>query len=249
MHAANLDEPTVRGPVKLGGPAPYGSYAIEKRIGKLDATLSLEGMRILDLGCGIGSYTVELRRRGEWVCGLDIQMSNLSAFRESIPRVQGAGEHLPFASASFDAVTMIEVLEHTACDTMVLRECYRVVRPGGLLILFAPNKMYPMESHPCHLGRVSIGKNVPFISWLPEPLHKLVCVARIYSKRRLVSMARETGFEVNRIGHMFPPLDSFPLPYKRAYRRLASRLEATRLAVLGVSILAIFAKPLGKAEP
>ncbi|MBI3609165.1 MAG: class I SAM-dependent methyltransferase [Nitrospirae bacterium] len=149
---------------RLGGPAGYGSYAVTKRIGVLDRNLSLTGMKLLDLGCGNGCYTQELMLRAAWVCGLDIQMSNLTAFRNATPRLQGVGENLPLSSASLDAITMIEVLEHTASNAKVLQECMRVLRPGGFLILFVPNKLYPMESHPCHLGRFSIGKNVPFAS-------------------------------------------------------------------------------------
>jgi N-acetylglucosaminyldiphosphoundecaprenol N-acetyl-beta-D-mannosaminyltransferase len=235
-------------PIKLGGPASYGSYAVSKRMGKMDQTLNFEGMRVLDLGCGNGCYTEELARRAEYVCGIDLHMPHLQAFREAIPRVQGSGEHLPFAAESFDAVTMIEVLEHTNCDTKVLAECFRVLKPGGLLVLFVPNKLYPFESHPCRLGRLSLGRNVPLVSWLPDSLRQRICYARIYTRRRLFAMAREIGFQIRNSGFIFPPLDSFPLPFKDSYRRIASRLEDSPLGSLGVSIYAVLAKPALPAE-
>ncbi len=243
MTSARADDPHASDWAKLGGPASYGSYAVSKRIGKLDQEVSLEGMRVLDLGCGNGCYTAELVRRAQWVCGVDIQMSNLQEFRDPTPRVQAIGENLPFASESFDAVTMIEVLEHTASDTAVLGECFRILRSGGLLILFVPNKLYPMESHPCHIGRLSIGQNVPFASWLPESIHRRICYARIYSQRRLFSLVRVAGFQVNQTGYIFPPVDSFPLPFKQAYRRLVMRVEETPLRIFGVSLFAIVKKP------
>jgi exopolysaccharide biosynthesis WecB/TagA/CpsF family protein len=229
--------------IKLGRPAPYDSYAVSKRMGTIDKTLNLNGMRVLDLGCGNGCYTAELARRAEYVCGIDLHMPYLQAFREAIPRVQGSGEHLPFASESFDAVTMIEVLEHTDCDTKVLAECFRVLKPGGLLVLFVPNKFYPLESHPCWLGSFSLGRNVPFVSWLPESLRRRVCHARIYTRRRLFAMARKIGFQIQKSGFIFPPLDSFPLPFRDSYRRIASRLEDSPLGNLGVSIYAVLARP------
>jgi ubiquinone/menaquinone biosynthesis C-methylase UbiE len=122
----------------LGDPAYYGSYAVKRRIAKIDETVDLKGKHVLDLGCGNGCYTEELARRAAKVCGIDIRMSHLEAFRARIPRVQAAGENLPFAPESFDAVTMIEVLEHTHCDGKVLEECFRVLKPGGLLILLVP---------------------------------------------------------------------------------------------------------------
>jgi 2-polyprenyl-3-methyl-5-hydroxy-6-metoxy-1,4-benzoquinol methylase len=226
----------------LGGPAGYGSYAVAKRIHKLDAALSLVGKRVLDLGCGNGCYTIELSSRADWVCGLDIQLANLRAFRTSVPRAQGVGEALPFAAGTFDVVTMIEVLEHTGSDLAVLRECFRVLRKGGNLVLYAPNKMYPFESHPCHLGKWSLGASVPLVSWLPDSLHRRVSSARIYSVRRMTRLARSCGFVVKRTGYVFPPLDSFPLPFKETYRKLAWRLEESPMRVFGVSIFLLLEK-------
>src|SRR5882762_7959280 len=200
--------------IRLGGPASYGSYAVAKRIGKIDKTLDLRGLRVLDLGCGNGCYTEELARRAEFVCGIDLHMPHLQAFQEAIPRVQGRGEQLPFASDSFDAVTMIEVLEHTESDAKVLTECFRVLKPGGLFGLFVPNKLYPLESHPCHVGGLGIGPNIPLVSWLPEFLHRRLCHARIYTRRKLLSLTKSAGFRTWKVGYIFPPLDSFRLPFK-----------------------------------
>jgi len=229
--------------IRLGGPASYGSYAVAKRIGKIDKTLDLRGLRVLDLGCGNGCYTEELARRAEFVCGIDLHMPHLQAFQEAIPRVQGRGEQLPFASDSFDAVTMIEVLEHTESDAKVLTECFRVLKPGGLLVLFVPNKLYPLESHPCHVGGLGIGPNIPLVSWLPEFLHRRLCHARIYTRRKLLSLTKSAGFRTWKVGYIFPPLDSFRLPFKELYRRVTRKLENTPLAGFGVSIYAMLQKP------
>ena len=102
---------------RFGRPAEYGSYGVTKRLEEIDQAFSLAGMRLLDLGCGNGSYTLELSRRAAWTCGLDVQFNLLKSVPASIPRVQGAGESLPFKNQSFDCTTMIEVLEHTHSDT------------------------------------------------------------------------------------------------------------------------------------
>jgi exopolysaccharide biosynthesis WecB/TagA/CpsF family protein len=229
--------------VRLGTPASYGSYGVEKRIEKIDEMLDLTGKRVLDLGCGNGSYTVELARRAAFVCGVDLQTEHLQAFRQPIHRVQAAGESLPFVSESFDVVTMIEVLEHTRSDEEVLKECFRVLKPEGFLVLFVPNKLYPFESHPCHVGHFSIGRNIPLISWFPDVLRKRLCHARIYARRKLLSMTKSAGFRTCKIRCIFPPLDSFRLPFKESYRRVTRKLEGTPLAAFGVSICAVLQKP------
>lgn len=237
-----------RAPIALGGPAAYGSYAVKKRIQKIDETVDLNGKRVLDVGCGNGCYTAELARRAAYVWAIDIQTAHLKSFRQPIPRAQGAAENLPFASKTFDVITMIEVLEHTDCDTKVLEECFRTLKPGGLLVLFVPNKLYPFESHPCNIGRLRMGPNIPFVSWLPEFLRAHLCPARIYTRRKLFSMAHQAGFVDHKSGYIFPPLDSFPLPLKETYRRLANRLEHSPLAKFGVSIYAVFQKPKALKE-
>jgi len=227
---------------RFGRPAEYGSYGVTKRLEKIDQAFSLAGMRLLDLGCGNGSYTVELARRAAWTCGLDLQFNLLQSFPTAIPRVQGAAESLPFKNESFDCITLIEVLEHTHSDARVLDECRRVLRSGGKLVLFVPNKLHPFETHPSHLAGLTLGTNVPFFSWLPGALHTRISSARIYSRRRIEGMARAAGFEVRKVGYIFPPLDSFPLPLKETYRRLSRRLEGTPLRIFGVSIFLVLTK-------
>jgi FkbM family methyltransferase len=243
QRQADSKPPSTRAPVALGGPASYGSYAVKKRIGKIDETLELTGKCVLDLGCGNGCYTEELASRAAYVCGVDIQMSHLKAFKQSIPRVQAAAENLPFAPKSFDVVTMIEVLEHTDSDREALKECFRVLKPGGRLVLFVPNKLYPFESHPCQVGGFAIGPDIPLVSWFPEILRKRLCHARIYTRKRLFSIALGAGFQDLKSGYIFPPLDSFPLPFKESYRRVACLLENSPLARFGVSIYAVLQKP------
>ena len=232
-----------RAQISLGGPVSYGSYAVKTRMEKIDETLDLRGKRVLDLGCGNGCYTQELACRAAYVCGIDIQMSHLKAFRQPIERIQAAGENLPLRSDSFDVVTMIEVLEHTRSDEQTLEECFRVLKPGGLLVLFVPNKLYPFESHPCHISSLQVGPNIPLISWLPESLHKRLCYARIYTRRNLLAMTNRAGFQTKTIGYIFPPLDSLHLPFKQTYRKAVRWFGNSPLSVFGVSIYAVFQKP------
>src|ERR1700736_5456153 len=86
---------------RRGGAAPYGSYAIEKRLRTLFKHVSLQGQRVLDLGCGNGCYTQEIAQRARSVVGVDVQLSSLASFQAPIPRLVGNGEELPFSPESF----------------------------------------------------------------------------------------------------------------------------------------------------
>jgi len=212
-------------------------------IGKSDETLELNRKRVLDPGCGNGCFAAKLARRAAYVCRVDIQMPHLEAFRQPIPGMQGAGESLPFASENFGVVTMIEAVEYTDCDIALLKECCRILKPGGLVVHFTPNKLYPFESHLCPFGGFAIGSNSPMVPWFPEIHCEDNCHARIYSRKRIFSMALGAGFQGLKCGYISPLLDSFTFPFKESYQRAARLLENSPVARFGVSIRAVLQKP------
>jgi ubiquinone/menaquinone biosynthesis C-methylase UbiE len=94
--------------------------------------------RILDCGCGTGNNLRMLRRYGRPV-GIDITWSGLAYARRTGERAlaRASATALPFPAASFDIVTSFDVIyafddERAA---VALREMYRVLRPGGYLVL------------------------------------------------------------------------------------------------------------------
>jgi SAM-dependent methyltransferase len=94
--------------------------------------------RHLDLGVGDGTFLSALTDRTALrVVGADPHPGYLTAFPGDQPLVR-VGENLPFAEASFDSVTMLDVLEHTRDERSTLSEVHRVLRPGGLLVLTVP---------------------------------------------------------------------------------------------------------------
>jgi len=98
---------------------------------------------VLDVGCGNGIYTQHLARKCGGAVGVDHNEKNLLWARREFPQcefVLSNGENLPFADASFGAVMLTEVLEHTRDDRETLREIARVCRPGGTLLLSTPHR-------------------------------------------------------------------------------------------------------------
>lgn len=96
------------------------------------------GERILDVGAGTGTSTAELGRDGAYAVGTDISLGMLAAgrlARPAVPLLAGDALALPFADATFDAVTLSFVLRNVVDPAAALRELRRVTRPGGRLVV------------------------------------------------------------------------------------------------------------------
>jgi demethylmenaquinone methyltransferase / 2-methoxy-6-polyprenyl-1,4-benzoquinol methylase len=94
------------------------------------------GDTVLDVATGTGTVAIELvRRKGCRVVGLDQSVEMLAVARERVPPevelVHGDADHLPFADASFDALTFTYLLRYVDDPAATLAELARVVRPGG----------------------------------------------------------------------------------------------------------------------
>ena len=97
----------------------------------LSSRLSLLEGDLLDVGCGNRPYRALLSRIATYL-PYDIDAQG------STPGVIGTAERLPFASESFDSVLCTQVLEHVADPWRVVEEIRRVLRPGGRVVLSAP---------------------------------------------------------------------------------------------------------------
>jgi SAM-dependent methyltransferase len=107
--------------------------------------VALRVRRVLDVGCGDGPLRAEL---SAWppVVGLDAAAPMVQA--HPAPAVRADVRRLPFAGASFDAVTALNVLYHLADPRTALREARRVLRSGGTLLASAIARDDPPEMTP-----------------------------------------------------------------------------------------------------
>lgn len=204
----------------------------------------LAGGRVLDVGCGVGMYTAAFLRETPHVFGVEIERERaLEARGRATGVAQSCGERLPFPDGAFDIVFSHEVLEHVTDDRMCVAEMVRVARPGGRIVVFVPNRLYPFETHGIFWrGRYHFG-NVPLVNWLPNPLReRLAPHVRAYTVRDLRRLF--TGLPVRFVHHaqIFPGYDKIAARAPmlgRLLRAITYMLERTPLAVLGLSHLLV----------
>ena len=171
-----------------GEPSYVWRAGQERRLQMLARWAKLSDARVLVAGCGVGMYARQIRQRyTPFVAGFDIEFSRARSARQAnISALTAAGEHIPFASGSFDTVLSHEVLEHVADDRRSLQEMLRVTRVGGRILLFCPNRWYPFETHGHYWrGQYHFG-NTPLINYLPSALRdRLAPHVRAYTSRDL----------------------------------------------------------------
>lgn len=238
---------------RLGNPSFVWRSGQERRLDLIERYVPLAGRRVLDLGCGVGEYVRAFARRGGTAFGIDIASARLTEARRrdranpergsAAGLLAAAGETLPFGNESMDVIVLNEVIEHVADERQTLAEVARVLAPGGTCVIYAPNRLYPFETHGIYIGRRYLFGNIPFVNWLPGPIRdRLVPHARAYRHgdwRRLVE-----GLPLHIVDHtyVYPGFDNIEARLGvvgRAMRGICQRLETTPLRRFGLSHLVV----------
>ncbi len=124
------------------------SYDTQRRVeivfDELLAVEDLAGRSVLDVGCGTGWFSARAAERGARVTSLDLGVRLLAqtCARCRTRPVAGDACALPFSTGAFDVVISSECIEHTLDPRGAVREMYRVTRPGGLLLITVPNRIW-----------------------------------------------------------------------------------------------------------
>lgn len=231
----------------LGHPSYVWTYGLERRLGLIRRYVPLEGRRILDIGCGIGTFVRRLRQFSSEVYGIDIDVERVGQGATELPNLALAvGEYLPFSDETFDFILLHEVLEHVKDDAATLREATRVLRRGGRICIFCPNRLYPFETHGVFLGQRYVFGNIPLVNWLPNPLrNRLAPHARAYTAAGLASLYRELPLRVVMATVIYPGFDHMIARRSgvgRILRRLLYSLERTPLRIFGLSHFVVLEK-------
>ena len=97
--------------------------------------------RLLDVGCGDGSFLNRMKQLGWDVMGVEPDEKAVSVAREKfgLEVFHGSLEEAKFSDMHFDAITMNHVIEHVPNPIELLKECLRVLKPGGKMMVATPN--------------------------------------------------------------------------------------------------------------
>lgn len=114
----------------------------------LDGTRPIQECDVLDLGCGIGLYGAYLAGKFRSLNGIDVSKKCVDVAQENNPDVNYQvydGENIPFENDSLDVVYVITVMHHIPVNQWgnIVGEINRVLRPGGLCVIFEHNPWNP----------------------------------------------------------------------------------------------------------
>ena len=135
--------------------------------------------KLLDIGCGAGNMIHHLSKYGQ-VKGLEIDERPVKKARDRGYDVDlfDATQQMPFDDNTFDAVTALDVIEHNEDDMAILTDSYRILKPGGHMII-----------------------TVPAFMWLWTHNDDLNAHVRRYTAGELKEKLVKTGFKARRVSY------------------------------------------------
>lgn len=208
---------------------------------------SREPDRILVDGCGLGMYASHLLEDTPWVYAFDIEHSRARATRDTVDNTHvAAAERVPYPANLFDVVLSHEVLEHVQDDKEAVREMVRVLKPGGRIVIFCPNRWYPFETHGHYWGgRYHFG-NTPLINYLPDVWrNRLAPHVRAYTRRSLRALFEPLPVRIILHTRVFGAYDNIIKRYPvlgGVLRAVLQTAEKTPLRLFGLSHLLVVEK-------
>jgi 2-polyprenyl-6-hydroxyphenyl methylase/3-demethylubiquinone-9 3-methyltransferase len=165
---------------------------------------ALEGLRVLDIGCGGGLLSEPMARLGAEIVGADASATNIAVASLhateaglAIDYRATTAEALAEAGETFDIVLAMEIVEHVADLDLFIAETARMVRPGGLMVLSTINRT-PKAWLLAIMGAEYI------LRWLPRGTHSY---EKLVKPKELATALTEAGLEMSaEAGVVYDPL-------------------------------------------
>ncbi|MBE2270487.1 MAG: class I SAM-dependent methyltransferase [Anaerolinea sp.] len=224
-----------------GEPSYVWRAGQERRLQMIAKWARLADASILIDGCGVGMYPSQIGRRYKaHIEAFDIEYDRVVDTRAETPRaVVAAAEAVPYPNDTFDTILSHEVLEHVNDDRAAVLEMVRVLKPGGRIVIFAPNRWYPFETHGHYWRGAYHFGNTPLINYLPDALrNRLAPHVRAYTARGLRRLFNGTPTRVITHTRVYGGYDNIIARLGGAGRMIRDtlqRVEGTPLDTVGLS--------------
>lgn len=242
--------------ISVGGSDTAKPLNLAKRVKLISQFVDLPHSRILDGGCGAGEYVEALGQAGADSFGVEFVTEKVSEWQRRNPSddrvAEGDLQRLQFEDKTFDAVLLNEVLEHVPDDRAALGEVCRVLKSGGTLVVFSPNRFHPFETHGVYSKKTGAHRGVArtfMLPWIPMAVgSKFVRYwSRNYWPVELSRMVRDAGLEISHHAYVWQTFENISgdrpgwvgkiAPVARAVAEFAERVPLIRR--LGVSQLIV----------
>jgi ubiquinone/menaquinone biosynthesis C-methylase UbiE len=205
VYASRRDAKIVTARIRLG--------ALTKHVDQRNSTAKptkQSPLKMLDIGCSIGA-TVEAGKRMGWqAVGVDVSEDAVNYCQsQGLDCQKIEGPELPFEDNTFDVVTNWHVIEHVTDVKATLTEWYRVVRPGGLMVLETPDSQ-------CYKAK-KLGPDYEKF-WPKAHLYT-------FTRSNMCSLLEQSGFEIlpsqtiEKLTALPPHLTAYGAAY-RGWRKL-----------------------------
>jgi len=233
--------------VKYGSPSLDWTRGLEHRIKLAQKFVEFKDKKVLDVGCGIGMFLEKFKELGSEVYGIDVDGKKIEKAKENFKNVKTASsEKLPFRKGTIDIVWLHEVLEHVEDDKKTLKECFRVLKPGSKLVIFAPNRLWPFETHGVFWHDKYRFGNIPLVTYFPNFYYKhLTPHVRNYYKKDIYKLIEGVSYKKVHYQGVFPGFDklSRKIPViGPLIKRIFRLLEKTFLNRFGLSHFIVLEK-------
>ena len=235
--------------IKLGNPSYVWRFGQDRRLDMIRRYAPLENAAVLDVGCGVGAYVEKFYQLNAHAFGIDVDQDKLEAAlskRGLVTVARAASEALPFPDNLFDVVLLHEVIEHVDDDRDTICEAHRVAKHGGRVVVFAPNRLHPFETHGAYLGKRYVFGNIPLVGYLPDSLRRrLAPHVRAYRSADLRRLFEGLPGEILIHSQIYPGYDKIARNRKGVagmLRRVTYTLENTPLRALGLSHFLVWCK-------
>lgn len=157
------------------------------------AARPLQGLRVLDIGCGGGLLSEPVARMGAEVLGADASEKNIGIAKTHAAQTGTqidyravTAEALAEAGETFDIVLNMEVVEHVADVEFFMRTCASMVRPGGIMLVATINRTLKARALAIFAAEV-------VLRWLPRGTHQY---EKLVTPEELEAPLRASGLEI-----------------------------------------------------